>query len=84
MHSLSCAFCAVHMQCRYPYYYVSKLASDRPMAMRLAPLYSFHASLAKQPICYLYGTTKNTNWHSKSQLSQLHSTCGCEARTMHA
>lgn len=66
----------------YPYYYVSKLASDRPMAMRLAPLYSFHASLAKQPICYLYGTTKNTNWHSKSQLSQLHSTSGCEVHPL--
>ncbi|EOD11148.1 hypothetical protein EMIHUDRAFT_214991 [Emiliania huxleyi CCMP1516] len=38
---------------------------------------SFDASLAKQPICYIYGEEKNTMFHTRAQLAKLRAKEGC-------
>jgi len=60
----------------YPYYYIFKaLASEQ--AESLSRKLSFNASVARQPVCFIYGEEKNTQFHTAWQLEKLRATPGC-------
>ena len=51
----------------------------RPRAMRaLIEKMSFDASLARQPICFIFGEEKNTHFHNRAHLEKLRATAGCK------
>ena len=65
-----------------PYYHMLKHALNPSEIARLGNLASFEGSLAKQPICYLYGEEKNTFYHTEVQLAKLRATPGCEVHAV--
>ena len=62
----------------YPYYAMLKkvLLGQRVSILNKC---SFDTSIARQPICFIYGEEKNTNFHTQSQLEKLRVTKGCIA-----
>jgi hypothetical protein len=62
----------------YPYYAMLK---EIILGQRVSMLNkcSFDTSIARQPICFIYGEEKNTNFHTQSQLEKLRVTKGCIA-----
>jgi len=61
----------------YPYFHALKTLFRPKEAEALQEGLSFDVSLAKQPICYVYGEEKNTMFHTRSQLTKLRATKGC-------
>jgi len=61
----------------YPYFHALKTLFRPAEAKALQQGLSFDASLAKQPICYIYGEEKNTMFHTRAQLAKLRAKEGC-------
>ena len=62
----------------YPYFHALKNIASPDAMQQVAEKIDFDSSLEKQPICYIFGAQKNTQFHLESQLKKLGETPGCE------
>ena len=60
----------------YPYYHALKKAFSQKAVGMIAEKMSFDTSLAKQPICYIFGAEKNTQFHCRAHLEKLEAAAG--------
>lgn len=60
----------------YPYYYIMRSLALGQGGAILKKM-SFTSSVARQPICFIFGEQKNTHFHTRAQLDTLRATPGC-------
>ena len=64
----------------YPYFYMLRsLALGHGSILKKL---SFDSSVAKQPICFIFGEEKNTHFHAQAQLEKLRATPGCRVHAV--